>query len=79
MSARVDIWHTIYNHPMADATAIVEWVKGSGLRPYLDRAGPNHRDGFLAAYLERIEAAYPKLSTGGVLFRFPRLFIVAVK
>jgi trans-aconitate 2-methyltransferase len=79
LSARVDIWHTIYNHPMADATAIVEWVKGSGLRPYLDRAGPEHREGFLAAYLERIEAAYPKLSTGGVLFRFPRLFIVAVK
>ena len=64
---------------MADASAIVEWVKGSGLRPYLDRAGPEHRDAFLAAYLGRIEAAYPKLAGGGVLFRFPRLFIVAVK
>lgn len=78
-AARVDIWHTIYNHPMADASAIVEWVKGSGMRPYLDRAGPDHREGFLAAYRRRIEAAYPKLATGGVLFRFPRLFIVAVK
>ena len=78
-AARVDIWHTVYNHPMADAAAIVEWVKGSGLRPYLDRAGADHRDGFLAAYNERIAAAYPKLSAGGVLFRFPRLFIVAVK
>lgn len=78
-AARVDIWHTIYNHPMADAAAIVEWVKGSGLRPYLDRAGPDHRDGYLAAYTKRIEAAYPKLHTGDVLFRFPRLFIIAVK
>lgn len=78
-ASRVDIWHTIYNHPMADAAAIVEWLKGSGLRPYLDRAGPEHRDGFLAAYTGRVEAAYPKLATGGVLFRFPRLFIVAVK
>jgi trans-aconitate 2-methyltransferase len=75
----VDIWKTIYNHPMTDAGTIVEWVQGTGLRPWLDRAGPEHQDGFLAAYTRRIEAAYPKLAGGGVLFRFPRLFIVAVR
>jgi trans-aconitate 2-methyltransferase len=78
-ASRVDIWHTIYNHPMADHRAVVEWFKGSGLRPYLDRAGAEHRDAFLAAYLRRIEAAYPSLAGGGVLLRFPRLFLVAVK
>ncbi|MBO9193469.1 trans-aconitate 2-methyltransferase [Rhizobium sp. 16-449-1b] len=76
---RVDIWHTAYNHPMADAAAIVEWVKGTGLRPYLDHAGDQHREAFLADYLGRVEKAYPKMSDGRVLLRFPRIFMVAVK
>lgn len=78
-SSRVDIWHTIYNHPMDNAAAIVEWVKGTGLRPYLDHAGEEHREAFLADYLERIDRVYPKAADGKVLLKFPRLFMVAVK
>ena len=78
-ASRVDIWHTNYNHPMADAEAIVEWVKGTGLRPYLDHAGPEHRAAFTADYLERVRQAYPPLEDSKVLLRFPRIFVVAVK
>jgi trans-aconitate 2-methyltransferase len=78
-AARVDIWHTAYNHPMADAAAIVEWMKGTGLRPYLDHAGDEHREAFLSEYLARVERAYPDMSDGRVLLRFPRIFMVAVK
>lgn len=78
-SSRVDVWHSIYNHPMQNAQAIVEWVKGTGLRPFLDIAGSEHREAFLADYLQRIEAAYPPLADGRRLLRFPRLFVVAVK
>ncbi|MFS8111597.1 trans-aconitate 2-methyltransferase [Rhizobium jaguaris] len=78
-SARVELWHTNYNHPLENAAAIVEWVKGTGLRPYLDHAGAEHRDAFTADYLARIEKAYPPLVDGKVLLRFPRLFMIAVK
>jgi trans-aconitate 2-methyltransferase len=75
----VDVWRTVYHHPMADAAAIVEWVKGTGLRPYLDRLDEAERPAFIAAYQAKLTEAYPPRADGKLLFRFPRLFVVAAR
>lgn len=75
----VQIFHTDYFHPLPDHRAVMEWVKGSGLRPYLDPLTPKYRESFLEIYLGLLEKAYPKSVDGRVLLRYPRLFVVAVK
>jgi trans-aconitate 2-methyltransferase len=75
----VDIWRTTYEHVMPDAAAIVEWVKGTGLRPYLDDLTESERTAYLSEYLVAIDRAYPARADGKRLFSFPRLFIVAVR
>jgi trans-aconitate 2-methyltransferase len=75
----VDIWRTRYEHVMPDAAAIVEWLRGTGLRPYLDALDAEPRAAFLRDYEREIERAYPPRADGRRLFSFPRLFVVATR
>ena len=77
--AHVDVWRTAYQHPMDSAEAIVQWVRGTGLRPFLQPLNPELQASFLAEYTRRIDAAYALRSDGQRLLAFPRLFLVATR
>jgi trans-aconitate 2-methyltransferase len=76
-AARLDIWECEYLQVLEGPNPVVEWTKGTGLRPYLDALDDAAKKGFLAAYAERIAAAYPPQPDGRTLFPFRRIFIVA--
>ncbi|CNI39577.1 MULTISPECIES: trans-aconitate 2-methyltransferase [Yersinia] len=74
---RVDIWRTTYHHPMPSAQAIIDWLRATGLRPFLEPLSEALRVDFLQDYLALIDTAYPQQVDGQRLLAFPRLFIVA--
>ncbi len=79
-SSKIDLWATEYIHVLTGVEAIVEWYKGSGLRPFLD-ALPDllWKEQFLAQYSVLIGNAFPLQADTHVLFPFRRLFLIAYR
>ncbi len=79
LAARVDIWRTTYYHPLRGAAAVVEWLKGTGLRPFLQPLDSVEQAAYLERYTKAVSRVFPAHADGLVLLPFPRLFIVAVR
>tara|TARA_R110002074_G_scaffold129799_1_gene271121 strand:- start:233 stop:1033 length:801 start_codon:yes stop_codon:yes gene_type:complete len=75
-AAFLDIWEVRYLQVLQGDDPVLEWVKGSALRPVLTAMAKDEADRFLAAYGAALREAYPKRAGGETLFPFHRLFMV---
>jgi trans-aconitate 2-methyltransferase len=80
LCANLNFWRTTYYHSLSGgAAAIVEWFKGSGLRPFIEPLSEAERSAYLSRYTAAIADAYPSNADGSVLLPFPRVFMVAIR
>lgn len=76
-AADCSLWQTTYYHVLASHAAIMEWYRGTGLRPYLHALPETQRPDFEADVRAQVVRQYPKQQDGRILFRFPRFFFLA--
>jgi trans-aconitate 2-methyltransferase len=80
--AQADVWETTYYHILHGPDAVLEWVRGTALRPFLTALASPHvtaddSSEFLNAYAAVLRAAYPRDAEGRTVFPFRRIFAVA--
>ncbi|MFJ8790026.1 trans-aconitate 2-methyltransferase [Streptomyces sp. NPDC102462] len=80
LGCTADVWETTYFHVLTGEDPVLDWVKGTGLRPVLTALAddPEARDAFLDEYRDLLRRAYPSAEYGTVL-PFRRLFTAATK
>ena len=76
-TTRLDIWETEYLQVLDGEDAVLEWVRGTALRPVSSALPPEEYRRFLELYRRRLRAAYPREANKKTLYPFRRLFIVA--
>lgn len=74
-----DMWQTIYYHIMDIPENIIEWYKGSGLRPYLDLLSAPEQEELISELLDNINDFYSIQSDTKIIMKMPRLFFILKK
>jgi trans-aconitate 2-methyltransferase len=77
LSRRVVLWETNYIQFMDGVPAVIRWLHGTGLRPFLARLDPVEQPVFLDRYRTLLAGAFPPQVDGKVLLHYPRLFFIA--
>ncbi len=71
-----DVWQTEYQHVLPGTDPVLEWVRGTGLRPALQALDTASAAEFEAEYAAALRRAYPARDYG-TPFPFLRTFAVA--
>jgi trans-aconitate 2-methyltransferase len=79
LGAGVDMWETVYHQVLSGPDPVLEWVRGTALRPHLTALDESEAAAFTDTYAAALREAYPALASGQTLFAFRRLFVVARK
>ena len=77
LAARLVMWETNYVQPVDDVAAIIGWMRGTGLRPFLERLDASEQPAFLEHYAAALTPAFPRRADGKLLLNYPRLFLIA--
>lgn len=77
LASNFSIWETTYYHQMGTHKDLVEWVKGTRLRPYLNVLSDEQKIAFENEIIEKASKVYPIQVNGTIIFRFRRLFFMA--
>ncbi len=77
LASELRIWSTEYLQVLEGDDPVLEWIRGTGLRPVLETLDREAAERYLLRYRERLGEVYPRRPDGRTLFPFPRLFIVA--
>jgi trans-aconitate 2-methyltransferase len=75
----VDLWESEYTHVLQGEDAVLQWTRGTSLRPLLDGLEPDEQVAFETRFRALLAPAYPRRADGTTLFPFRRLFFVAVR
>ncbi len=73
----IDLWETEYIHQLTGEDAVLEWMRGTTMRPVLDALDAAMRVELLLAYAAKLRVAFPRRADGKTLLHFRRLFLVA--
>lgn len=75
---RADVWETTYLHVLPGADPVLDWMRGTGLRPVLAALGEEDAEQFVREYAAALRTAYPA-TAHGTLFAFRRIFLIATR
>jgi trans-aconitate 2-methyltransferase len=77
LDAVADVWETTYLQVLTGPDPVLQWARGTALRPVLDVLDPDEIRDFEAEYGAVLRRAYPADAAGRTVLPFRRIFVVA--